>query len=74
MSHLNIRFEDLFAICTKCKGEGYVKHTPLASAAEGAVGEQRHSEPCAVCGGKGGELTDSGLAIKRLMEKIEAGA
>jgi hypothetical protein len=73
MQHLNIRFEDLFAICSKCHGTGYVK-TAVPQIAEGGAGGETHGAPCAVCGGKGGELTDSGLAIKRLMEKIDVGA
>ena len=73
MQHLTIRFEDLFAICHKCRGTGFVKDAPQRIA-EHKTGDESHSGPCAVCGGKGGELTDSGLAIKRLMEKIDAGA
>ena len=73
MQRLNIKFEDLFAICPKCHGEGFVKESPLQAAGE-ATDTAGHSGPCAVCGGKGGELTDSGMAVKRLMEKIQAGA
>jgi len=73
MQHLNIRFEDLFSICSKCRGTGYVK-TAAPQIAEGGAAGEAHGVRCAVCGGKGGELTDSGLAIKRLMEKIDVGA
>jgi DnaJ-class molecular chaperone len=72
MKRLNIKFEDLWAVCSKCHGEGFVVDAPQQSAEEDKP-VQAHSGPCAVCGGKGGELTDSGLAIKRLLEKIQAG-
>jgi hypothetical protein len=73
MQNLDIKFEDLFAICPKCHGEGFVKKSPLPVDVE-VAGTGGHSGPCAVCGGKGGELTESGMAVKRLMEKIGAGA
>jgi DnaJ-class molecular chaperone len=69
MQHLNIRFEDLFHVCPTCHGAGVVKESPIHS-----KDAPDHTGPCAVCGGKGGELTDSGMAIKRLLEKIEGGA
>jgi len=70
---LHIKFEDLFAICPKCHGEGFVKEAPLQVVVE-VTETGGHSGPCAVCGGKGGELTESGMAVKRLMEKIQGGA
>ena len=73
MQRLNIRFEDLFAVCPKCHGEGFVNDLPAQQHADDQTIAAAHCGPCAVCGGKGGELTDSGLAIKRLMEKIQAG-
>jgi hypothetical protein len=73
MERLSITFEDLFALCPKCHGEGFVKDSPLEGSVE-MDGTGGQSGPCAVCGGKGGELTESGMAVKRLMEKIGAGA
>jgi hypothetical protein len=73
VTHLTIKFEDLFAICTKCKGTGFVKEEPCEVVSPDPAAPS-HGSTCAICGGKGGELTDSGLAIKQLMEKIEAGA
>ena len=73
MQQLNIQFEDLFSMCPTCHGAGFVEESPLSAAGD-RMETEPHSGPCAVCGGKGGELTDSGLAIKRLLEKLDAGA
>jgi hypothetical protein len=65
---MEIKFEDLVVRCKHCNGTGRINTSTGASQGLPDVGVTGYSGDCIDCGGLGGELTESGKAVRQLIE------
>jgi hypothetical protein len=65
---MEIKFEDLVVRCKHCNGTGRIDTSTGASQGLPGVGVTGYSGDCIECGGLGGELTESGKAVRQLIE------
>ena len=71
---INLTFEDLFLPCETCNGSGEISESEQQSCQSSVgplgVGPVIWSGPCSACSGKGGDLTTTGDAIMKLVERL----
>ena len=66
---MDLKPEDLINRCEKCNGTGYFKET---SGARGGVGVTFTREgTCPECHGRGGTLTEAGMAIAEVVRYVK---
>jgi DnaJ-class molecular chaperone len=61
---VDLRKEDLIKTCQKCGGSGHLKETNGRWTREG---------PCEECGGRGGTLTEAGMAVAEVVRWVRKG-
>jgi len=65
---MEIKKDDLIERCKECNGTGYFKES---SGSQGGIGVKWTREgPCSACGGRGGTLTDAGVAIAEVVRYV----
>jgi hypothetical protein len=68
---MDLRFEDLYTICTSCRGGGTLTETTGSGGMYG-MGPTITSGPCHACNGKGGKMTESGAAIVKFLQLLRS--
>jgi hypothetical protein len=63
---VEIKIEDLFIKCDRCKGRGAINETKTTGANFGVTSESIFGG-CPDCNGLGGKLTPSGEALREFM-------
>lgn len=66
---MDIKLEDLFQVCDRCKGSGWIREG--SSAPAGRVALSREGT-CEACGGMKGRPTPAGQVILDFLEKSQS--